>query len=379
MAKKYTVSKECISCRACVEVAEDNFDMNDENKAYLKKQPEDSREEKLCEEALEVCPVEAISIKKDIKLSIISPILAKSNIKETLDKYPQLKDILINMSPMFKRMQKPALYNTLARFASFNDASKITGISICEILHVINKHLGVEEKLIKSMPECVKSDEKTEAIQSVEITWKENSERYIYNDNSLSELIEKVSKLKPQENIVIISVDNPIELLKVVEGLNFKFNIEKTREYRVSIFNPEVLQQVDWKKRKEDFEIMDVRTMTTDPFDIIIKKAYEVEEDSGFTLIQRFEPFPMINMLSEMGFEHITEYENEQEIWVYFHKKVTEKTDEESSLSKPDVVIQSATPVAYPVIMRLLQSEKIRKSVNVKELKVWEETEKHLA
>ena len=44
-----------------------------------------------------------------------------------------------------------------------------------------------------------------------------------------------------------------------------------------------------------------------------------------------------------------------------------------------DVVIQSATPVAYPVIMRLLQSKKIRKAVNIRELKVWEETEKHLA
>jgi len=28
--------------------------------------------------------------------------------------------------------------------------------------------------------------------------------------------------------------------------------------------------------------------------------------------------------------------------------------------------------------MRLLQSEKIRKAINIKELKVWEETEKHL-
>jgi NitT/TauT family transport system substrate-binding protein len=379
MAKKYTVSKECISCRACVEVAEDNFDMNDDNKAYLKKQPEDSREEKLCEEALEVCPVEAISTIKDIKLSIISPVLAKSNIKETLDKYPQLKDVLVGLSPMFKRMQNPALYNTLARFASFKDAARITGVSICEILHIINKHLGVEEKLIKSMPECVKTDEKAEIIDGVDITWEETIDRYIYNETSLSELIEKVSKLKPQDNIVIISVENPVELLKVAKGLNFLFNIEKNREYRVSIFNPEKEKQVDWTERKEDFEIMDVRTMTTDPFDIIIKKAYEVEEDSGFTLIQRFEPFPMINMLAEMGFEHLTEYENDQEIWVYFHKKVTEKSDDEESSNKPDVVIQSATPVAYPVIMKLLQSEKIRKSINIKELKVWEETEKHLA
>ena len=50
-----------------------------------------------------------------------------------------------------------------------------------------------------------------------------------------------------------------------------------------------------------------------------------------------------------------------------------------SNDDKVDVVIQSATPVAYPVIMRLLQSKKISDTFNIKELKVWEETEKHLA
>ena len=377
--KKYIVSKECISCRACVEVAGDNFEMNNANKAYLKKQPESDDEEKLCNDAIDVCPVEAISIKDAVVFSVITPVLAKSNIKETLDRHPELKDVLIGLSPMFKRMQNPALYNTLARFASFKDAAKITGISICEILHVINKNLGVEEKLIKNMPECVKVDSKSEEIQDEEITWDESAERFIYNESSLPDLIEKVSALPPQNNIVIISVEKPMELFKVVQGLKFKFNIEKSREYRVSIFNAEKIQKIDWTERKEDFELMDVRTMTSDPFDIIIKKAYEVEDDSGFTLIQRFEPIPMINMLSEMGYEHLTEVVNEGEVWVYFHKIPTDKVEGEEASDKPDVVIQSATPVAYPVMMRLLQSEKIRKAVNVKELKVWEETEKHLA
>jgi len=377
--KKYTVSKECIACRACVEVAPDNFDMNSKNKAYLKKQPENDSEEELCNEAMDVCPVQAISMVETEQKEGVAIITAQSNIKETLDKYPELKDILTNLSPKFKKMQTPALYNTLARFASFKDAAKVTGVSICEILHVINKHLGVEDKLISSMPECVKIHADTEDFTGEEISWSENAERYIYNNDTMSELVEKVSSLPPQGNIVVISVDKPNELLKVVSGLGFKYNIEKSREYRISIFNPEKEKQVDWTERKDEFDILDVRMMTTDPFDIIIKKAYEVEDDSGFTLIQRFEPFPMINMLNEMGFEHVTEQVNPQEIWVYFHKKTVEGNDDGTASDKVDVVIQSATPVAYPVMMRLLQSEKVRKAVNVKELKVWEETEKHLA
>lgn len=378
--KKFKVSDECIGCRACVEVAADNFEINDNNLAYLKKQPENDSEIAKCEEAIDVCPVNAISVHGSEKINLPDVILASSNIKATLDQHPELKQILIDLSPKFKRMQNPTLYNTLARFANFNDAAKITGISVCEILHTLNKYLGIEDKLLKSMPECIKKDTAEIENKSVAIAWEESAERYIYNNNTVEELIQKISDLAPQQNIVIISVEKPNELLKVANGLNFLFNIEKSREFRVSIFNPEKEEKtLPWQERKESFEILDVRTMTSDPFDIIIKKAYEIQEDSGFLLVQRFEPIPMINMLSEMGFEYLTEQKKPGEFWITFHKKVSEKQQDEALSSKVDAVIQSATPVAYPVIMRILQSEKIRKNINIKELKVWEETEKHLA
>ena len=377
--KKYTVSEECIGCQACIDVAADNYEMGANNIAFLKKQPDSDLEQKNTQSAMDICPVDAISVVEN-KDNDIKPILAKANIKETLDAYPDLKKILVSLSPKFEKLQKPALYNTLARFATFKDAAKLTGVSVCEILHTINEYLGVSDELIKMAPECISINaEEEKGLIGEEITWGESSERYILNDDSLPELIEKISKLKEQENIIIISVEKPISILKAVEGFGFVFNIEEGREHRISIFNPNQEKSAHWYDRKDDFDILDVRTMASDPFDIIIKKAYDTEEEDGFTLIQRFEPIPIINMLKEMGFESHTKLVNEQEIWVYFHKVITEKSDDDiSSGDKPDVVIQSATPVAYPVIMRLLQSEKIRKAVNIKELKVWEETEKHL-
>ena len=377
--KKYKVSDECIGCMACVEVAGDNFEMNDNNIAFLKKQPTALSELSLCNEALDVCPVGAISSEDAQVKSNVEPILASSNIKKTLDEHPELKTVLIELSPLFKKMQKPALYNTLAKFANFKDAAKVTGISVCEILHALNSTLGTEEALHQSMPECLNTSHVVPLKGGEKISWEESAERYIYNESSMATLIEKVSNLEAQENLVVISVDEPTELLRVVEGLDFKYNIEENKEYRVSIFNPSMEKEIPWEDRKDTFEVMDVRNMTTDPFDILIKKAYEVEEDSGFILIQTFEPTPMINMLTEMGFEYLVEEKTFGEVWVYFHKIKTNDEESDSDFNKPEVVIQSATPVAYPVIMRLLQSEKIRKAVKIKELKVWEETEKHLA
>jgi len=376
--KIYKVSDECISCRACVEVAGDNFAMNDDDIAFLKKQPIDISEKQLCDEAMDVCPVEAISVFEEENNSI-EPILSSSNIKETLDKYPELKDVLINLSSKFKKMQNPALYNTLARFANFKDAARVTDLSVCEILHQINKYLGVEEKLIENMPECIKVKEEVNVAAGVEIYWEEHAGIYIYNNNTMDELVQKVSSLAPQQNIIFISSENPVELVKILVGLEYDFNIEKTKEYRISIFNPEKVEEnINWTDRKDKFEIVDARNIS-DPFDIIIKKSSSINDDDGFILIQKFEPMPIINMVLEMGFEYITEQKQADEYWVYFHKKIN-KIELDNSLSKKiDVVIQSATPVAYPVIMQLLKSEKVKNIFNIKTLKVWEETEKHLA
>jgi len=52
------------------------------------------------------------------------------------------------------------------------------------------------------------------------------------------------------------------------------------------------------------------------------------------------------------------------------HVSIEETFDVRPSSTNVDAVIQSATPAAYPVIMPLLQSEKIRKNINIKELEV---------
>ena len=379
----YKVNDECISCRACVEVAKNNFAMGETGLAYVKNQPSNEKEKKQVEEALEICPVAAIEKNEVVNLeNDKKPILATSNIKETLDEYPKLKNVLVDLSPKFKKILNPVMYNTLAKYASFNDAAKVTKTSICEILHSLNSFIGTEKQLQKIAPDCIKTDSKDDFFEGSEITWNEPTERYIYNVDSMSEIIEKIANLNAQESIVIISVEEPSELIKSIQGLGYEFNAEKHREYRVSIFNPETDKieiDLNWQKNKESFERLDVRTMQTDPFDIIIKKAYEIEEGNGFILIQRFEPYPLMNMLSEMGYDYVSERHSVSEFRVYFYK-VPEIIDKNApKTEKTDVIIQSATPVAYPVIMRLLQSEVIRKSINIRELKVWEETEKHLA
>jgi ferredoxin len=61
IAGKYFVDEQCIDCDLCRETAKDNFTRQAEDGySYVFKQPENEEEERLCKEAMENCPVEAI-------------------------------------------------------------------------------------------------------------------------------------------------------------------------------------------------------------------------------------------------------------------------------------------------------------------------------
>jgi NitT/TauT family transport system substrate-binding protein len=139
-------------------------------------------------------------------------------------------------------------------------------------------------------------------------------------------------------------------------------------------------EDLDWLIEKENFEVLDVRGWKEDPFSVIIKKANETPEGSGFRIIQYFVPSALINMLEPLGYESYIDRISPVEHHIYFYRKTEEKGKTRLTKSgRIPLVIQSATPVVYPIIMRLLQSKKLMDRIKIEELKIWDKTEKHLA
>jgi ferredoxin len=65
IAGKYYVSRECICCTLCAEIAPGNFKLNTDEDLpvghdFVYKQPGTEEEEKLCAEAMDICPANAI-------------------------------------------------------------------------------------------------------------------------------------------------------------------------------------------------------------------------------------------------------------------------------------------------------------------------------
>ncbi len=70
---------------------------------------------------------------------IISP---KTKIGELLDAFPQLEDVLLELSPSFAKLKNPILRKTVARVASLQQAAIVGGLKVDELVNRLRKEVG---------------------------------------------------------------------------------------------------------------------------------------------------------------------------------------------------------------------------------------------
>ena len=82
-----------------------------------------------------------------------------------------------------------------------------------------------------------------------------------------------------------------------------------------------------WTNKKDEFEIVDVRTLRGNFLLMIQKKAEALEKGQGLRIIHSFEPVPLYTVLGEMGFEHETVRVSDDEYHIYFYKAAAPKAE----------------------------------------------------
>ncbi len=75
-----------------------------------------------------------------------------------------------------------------------------------------------------------------------------------------------------------------------------------------------------WMGKKDSFEVIDVRNLTSNFLPMILMKAKRVNVGGGLCIIQTFEPKPLYSALEDLGFEYATEKISKKEYRAYFHR-----------------------------------------------------------
>ena len=240
-------------------------------------------------------------------------ILGQTKLKDALDAYPDIRETLIGLSPKFQKLNNKLIFSTVGIWATFNDIAKMGGLSICEILHTLNEKNGNVGELEKAFPECIKAApeiKKTEPAPA----WMESVKQFIVmdvrnrSDFFFTDIIKRLKELAEGNALQVINSFYPAPIIGMLkeEGYELFVQTKSAEEFRLNIKYKEEPGPSDWRDKKEEIEEFDVRSSKEDPFGAIMKKAGDTPEGSGFKLVQKFEPIPLINMLGPMGFEHET-------------------------------------------------------------------------
>ena len=315
-------------------------------------------------------------------------ILGKTKIKDALDAHPELKELLLTLSPRFEKLNNKLIFNTVGRWATFNDVARMGNLSVCVVLHKLNEAIGSVAELERVFPECINAvpsppemekPDWVDTVRQLVVMDVRNREDFFFTD-----IMRQLGSLKSDSALKIINSFYPAPLIGMLEEEDYEYYVETVSPEEVNLFvlykNKEENPDKNWRERKESFEVFDVRRSSEDPFGAIIKKAQDTPPGEGFKLVQKFEPIPLINMLIPLDFEYETVKVDFFEYHIYFYKKID--VPEESRVSSGDkipVVIQAATPVVLPIVLHLLKSKKLMNLIQIQELKVWRETEKHMA
>ncbi len=151
---------------------------------------------------------------------IISP---KTKVGELLDNYPEMENVLMNLSPAFEKLKNPVLRKTVARVASLQQIAVVGGINVDLIVNRLRKELGQNSEIdnnIKS--EYVSSGipdwfDKSKIIMTFDASPIINS-----GDSPMADILNHTSKLNEGEIFELRSPFIPAPIVDLLQKRGFR-------------------------------------------------------------------------------------------------------------------------------------------------------------
>jgi TusA-related sulfurtransferase len=72
------------------------------------------------------------------------PIDPETRVAELLANFPEAEDVLIGLAPQFKALKNPVLRRTVAKVATLEQAAKVGGVPVRELVMTLRRELGVD-------------------------------------------------------------------------------------------------------------------------------------------------------------------------------------------------------------------------------------------
>ena len=157
---------------------------------------------------------------------IITP---KTKVGEFLEAYPELENVLMDMSPAFAKLKNPVLRKTLGKVASLQQAATVAGLKIDEMVNKLRHAAGQSDSDIEA--------DDTMYLETVNPSWFDESRITVHFDatsiinsggSPMNEILNKTKELKDNQILKLQTPFVPAPIIDILKKKGFRvFSIKK--------------------------------------------------------------------------------------------------------------------------------------------------------
>jgi Domain of unknown function (DUF1858). len=143
---------------------------------------------------------------------IITP---KTKIYDLLQAYPQLEQILIGEAPQFKKLQNPALRNTIARVTTIAQAAVVGGLKVEDLILKLRKEVGQNEiAALEAEGSTIRTDkpdwfDACTVVETIDVRVKLNQ-----GEHPIHDVMAAIKRLKDRELLKVIAPFIPAPMIE---------------------------------------------------------------------------------------------------------------------------------------------------------------------
>lgn len=147
----------------------------------------------------------------------------QTKVAEMLDHYPQLEEVLLELSPSFAKLKNPILRKTIARVATLKQISEIARLNPEELISTLRKKANLcpantnteESHKFLPQPEWVNEEIVIETFDVCPILNEGKS--------PMKQIIEKSQSLKAEQILKIVTPFVPVPIIDILKAKEYKY------------------------------------------------------------------------------------------------------------------------------------------------------------
>ncbi len=265
-------------------------------------------------------------------------------ISKMLRAYPETLDVLIEISPHFKKLKNPVLRKALAGRVNVEQAARVAGVDVNLLLEKLNSSIGVTKPGV-SLTENEKEDKMTENNIEEKPLENINPEKVVTFDvrpiidggkDPLKFILEKIKELKEDETLLLINSFEPVPLYSVLGRMGYSHQTRKEGEvFKIYFYREEKTVAAEEENQQHaDDEIdvtafeniveLDVRGLEPpEPMVKILETLSQIDDKTALLVDHHREPVMLYPKLEERGYRAFCTKVNDN----YFKIVIARKKD----------------------------------------------------